>query len=78
MDERVVTSEKCWNGVEEKMPEISREVKRMNLVENLTCLNAFEGKIWKRNQKVVVVGKIYQNGVMDGKIGKKERDGCQN
>ena len=26
MDERVVTSEKCWNGIEEKMPGISREV----------------------------------------------------
>ena len=26
MDERVVTSENCWNGIEEKMPEISREV----------------------------------------------------
>ena len=26
MDERVVTSEKCWNGIEEKMPEISREM----------------------------------------------------
>ena len=26
MDERVVTSEKCWIGTEEKMPEISREV----------------------------------------------------
>ena len=26
MEERVVTSEKCWNGIEEKMPEISREV----------------------------------------------------
>ena len=26
MDERVVTSEKCWNGIEERMPEISREV----------------------------------------------------
>ena len=26
MDERVVTLEKCWNGIEEKMPEISREV----------------------------------------------------
>ena len=25
-DERVVTSEKCWNGIEEKMPKISREV----------------------------------------------------
>ena len=26
MDERVVASEKCGNGIEEKMPEISREV----------------------------------------------------
>ena len=26
MDERVVTSEKRWNGIEEKMPEISKEV----------------------------------------------------
>ena len=26
MDERVVKSEKCWSGIEEKMPEISREV----------------------------------------------------
>ena len=28
------------------------------LVENLTCLNALEGKIWKSNQKVVTDGKI--------------------
>ena len=26
LDERVVTSEKCWSGIEEKMPETSREV----------------------------------------------------
>ena len=26
MDEKVVTSEKCWNGIEEQMLEISREV----------------------------------------------------
>ena len=26
MDERVVASEKCWIGIDEKMPEISREV----------------------------------------------------
>ena len=26
VDERVVTSEKCWSGIEEKMPEIPREV----------------------------------------------------
>ena len=33
------------------------------LVENLTCLNAFEGKIWKSNPKVVLdekVGKIWK------------------
>ena len=30
MDERAVTSGKCWNGTEEKMPEISREVNLMN------------------------------------------------
>ena len=26
MDEGVVTSEKCWSGIEGKMPEISREL----------------------------------------------------
>ena len=26
MDERVVTSEKCWSGIEEKMPEFAREL----------------------------------------------------
>ena len=26
MDARIVASEKCWSGIEEKMPEISREV----------------------------------------------------
>ena len=30
MDERDVTSEKCWSGIEEKMPEISRDVNEMN------------------------------------------------
>ena len=30
MEERVVTSEKCWSGIEEKMPEISRKVNEMN------------------------------------------------
>ena len=30
MDEGVVTSEKCWSGIEEKMPEISREANWMN------------------------------------------------
>ena len=46
MDERVVTSEKCSNGIEENMLEIPRS-ELNELVENLTCINAFEGKIGK-------------------------------
>ena len=39
------------------------------LVENLTCLNALEGKIWKSDQNVVMDDKINpKNDVMDGKI----------
>ena len=38
------------------------------LVENLTCLNALEGKIWKRNQKVVMDDKINQKIVMDEEL----------
>ena len=34
------------------------------LVENLTSLNALEGKFWKSDQKVVMDGKINQNGVV--------------
>ena len=30
VDEEVVTSEKCWSGIEDKMLEISREVNQMN------------------------------------------------
>ena len=29
MNARIVASEKCWDGIEEKMPEISREVNLM-------------------------------------------------
>ena len=59
MDERVVTSEKCWSGIEERIREISREV-NYELVETLTCLNALEGKIWKSNQKVVMDEKSWK------------------
>ena len=38
------------------------------LVENLTCLNAFEGKIWKSDQKVVMDEKINQKIVMDEEL----------
>ena len=57
MDERVVTSEKCWIGV-----------------ENLTRLNALEGEMWKRNQKVVTDEKSWktwkrnQNSVMNEEL----------
>ena len=35
MDEKVVTSEKCWNGTEEKMPEISKEFDGGEKLKNL-------------------------------------------
>ena len=39
------------------------------LVENLTCLNAVEGKIWKKSdQKVVMDDKTNQKIVMDGDL----------
>ena len=38
------------------------------LVQNLTCLNAFEGKIWKSNQKVATDEELVQNDVMDGQF----------
>ena len=38
------------------------------LVENLSCLNAFVGKIWKSDHKVLVDEKLVKNGVTDGKF----------
>ena len=38
------------------------------LVENLTCLNAIEGKIWKRNHKILMNEEFVQNGVMDEEL----------
>ena len=46
MDEEVVTSERCWSGIE-MMPEISRRSELDEWVENWTCLNALERKFWK-------------------------------
>ena len=31
MNARIVASEKCWSGIEEKMPEISREVTQLRI-----------------------------------------------
>ena len=41
------------------------------LVENLTCLNAFEGKIWKSDQKVLTCEKINPKILMHEKIHSK-------
>ena len=60
MDERVVTVEKCWNGIEEQMPGDLNGSELNDLVESVTRLNAFEGEIWKCNQKVVMDDKINQ------------------
>ena len=38
MDEEVVTSEKCWSGIEEKRRELDE------LFENCTCLKRSGGK----------------------------------
>ena len=37
------------------------------LVDNLTCLNALEGKIWKSNHKILIVEELVQKSVMDAK-----------
>ena len=35
----------------------------------MICLNAFEGKTWKSDQKVVTDEELLQNGVMDEEVG---------
>ena len=48
VDERVVTSKKCWIGIERKIPEIS--ISELNdVVESMTCLNAHTRKFWEIN-----------------------------
>ena len=50
--------------------EDARDLKRSELnelVENLTCLNALEGKIWKSDQKIVTDEKINPKILMDEK-----------
>ena len=74
-------SEKCWSGVEEKMPEISKE---LNLLRNGHVSTFSRGrfgrlnpkilmdeeswKTWKSNQNVVMDEKLSRNGVMDEKF----------
>ena len=68
MDERVVTSEKCRNWYR---GEDAGDLKRSELndsVENMTCLIALEGKIWKSDQKIVMSEKFVKNSMMNEKI----------
>ena len=51
MDEGVVSSEKCWSGIEEKMPEISKE---LNWLRKWTRLTVLEKKICKLNPKILM------------------------
>ena len=53
-DKRVVTSEMCWNDIEERMTDMSSEVD-----------NILEGKIWNSNQKIVMDDTINQKIVMN-------------
>ena len=45
MHARIVTSGKCWSGVEEKMPEISRKVNRMDWLRNEDVFTLQGGKL---------------------------------
>ena len=81
MDEGVVTSERCWSGIQEMMPEIS---KRIELVEKWTCHNVLEKKLflndskilteenswrtWKSNQNIVMDEELVQNVVVDEEL----------
>ena len=52
MDEGVVTSEKCWIGIEKKIDAGDRRRNVLNgLIENVTALNALEGKFGKKLEK---------------------------
>ena len=72
MDERVVASEKCWIDIEEKMPETPKRSELNELVENMTCLNALEGKIWKSKDKIVTDEKNWKTWKSDQKISMDE------
>ena len=47
MDERVVTSKKCWTWYREEDAGDLRRSELNEFVENMTALNALEGEIWK-------------------------------
>ena len=74
----------CWSGIEEKMPEISREVNEMNWLRIGYASTLSRGKIskvnpkilmdekswktWKNNQKIVMNEELVQNVVMDEEL----------
>ena len=80
MDEGVVTLEKCWSGIEEKMPEISKE---LNWLRSEQAQCSREGifqsdpkilteekswRTWKSNQNIVMDEEVVQNIVMDEEL----------
>ena len=80
MDEGVVTSEKCWSGIKEKISGISREVKKNWLrnghvstlpggkfgkINSKILMDEKSWKTWKRNQKSVMDEEMVQSVVMD-------------
>ena len=87
MDARVVTSEKCWSGIEEKMLEISREVNLINWLRIghvSTLLEEIIGKVnlkilmvekswktWRSNQMIVMDEELVQKIVMDEELVEK-------
>ena len=81
MNAKIVASEKCWGVIEEKIPEISREVNwmywlRIGHVSTTSGKNTFRSYLkilrdekswttWKSNQKIVMDEKLVDNVVMD-------------
>ena len=66
VDEEVVTSEKCWSGIEKKMPEISREVNWMNWLRIGHVSTLPGGHFFKQNNLKIR---------MDGRLGKVGKPG---
>ena len=59
-NEEVVTSETRWIGVRGEDAGDLKRSELNELVENLTCLNALERKIWTSNQKIVTDEKSWK------------------
>ena len=79
MDAGVDTQEKCWNGIEEKMPDISRELqsfrKSMSQCSRVRHLKKNDAKILTEQKKSWRIWKSDQNIVIDEKIGSERREG---